>query len=116
MQKLKRRPLLTPLVDTLQRLLGFERGLLGILSPFGKPLVIALIVTMVLTLAMCSVACVPQTKTVRPSLPPQAEARDMPAYDGQTFRDSILYLIEVREWGMQCEADKSVIRKVYGHE
>ena len=114
MQKLKRKPSLPPLADTLRNLLGSERGLLGILSPFGRPLVIASIILMVLTLAMCCAGCAP--RTVRPSLPPQADARDMPAYDGQTFRDAILYLIEVREWGMSCEADKAVIRQVYGHE
>lgn len=111
MQRLKRLPLLKRLESTLGNLLKPVKGLLETLPPFGKPAWIALMLLTVLILAMCS-GCTP-AKTVRPSLPPQADPREMPAYDGQTFRDAILYLIEVREWGMQCEADKSAIRQVY---
>lgn len=113
MQKLKRKPWLQPLADTLLSLLSPARGLLATLPPFGRPAAIALTVITVLLLVMCC-GCAP--RTVRPSLPPQADARPMPAYDGQTFRDAVLYLIEVREWGLACEADKHVIREVYGHD
>lgn len=110
MQKLKRLPFTKRLESTLGSLLRRGRNLLGELPLSGKPGLIALMLLTVLILAMCS-GCSP--RMVKPELPPQADARDMPPYDGQTMRDAILYLIEVREWGMACESDKSVIRHVW---
>lgn len=114
MQKLKRKPLLPPLADTLRNLLDSERGLPAILSPFGKPLMMVVLIGVFLLLYFTLSGCAP--RTVRPTLPPQADAREIPAFQGQTYRDVILYVIELREVAQQSEADKAVIRKVYGHE
>ena len=76
-----------------------------------SPRMIALSVVCLTLLLMCS-GCT-TTKTVRPPLPPQADARPMPRFLGSTYRDSIQYTLEVREWGMGCEADKTAIRRMY---
>lgn len=112
MQKLKRIPLLQRLESTLRSLPKLGSKLLARLPRLPDPVMtVALIATTLVILAMCS-GCSP--RVVKPSLPAQADARPMPVYEGRTYRDAILYLIEVREWGMSCEADKAAIRRVYG--
>lgn len=111
MQKLKRKPLLPPLADTLRNLLGSEKGLLGTLTPFGKPAMTAALIVFFLILFLALSGCSP--RMVRPTLPPQADAREIPAFQGQTYRDVILYVIELREVAQQSEADKAAIRAVF---
>lgn len=112
MQKLKRIPLSQRLANTLKTLPKLGGKLLLKLPRLPDPLTtVVLIASTLLILAMCS-GCSP--RMVKPTLPPQADSRQMPLYDGKTYRDAILYLIEVREWGTQCEADKAAIRRVYG--
>ncbi len=114
MQKLKRKPLLQPLGDTLRSLLRPVDGLLDKLTPFGKPVMMAALIVVFLILCSALSGCAP--RTIRPTLPPQAEPREIPAFEGQTYRDVILYVIELREVAQQSEADKAVIRRVYGHD
>ena len=115
MQKLKRKPLLPPLADTLRNLLRPVGGLLETLSPLPRWLTMGALIGVCLLLLLTCSGCAP-ARTIRPSLPPQADAREIPAFQGQTYRDVILYVIELREVAQQSEADKAVIRKVYGHE
>lgn len=76
------------------------------------------IITAALTLILIScwllLGCAPQTRIVRPPLPPQAEAREVPPFEGQTYRDVIQYVIQLKEFAYQSEADKAAIRRVYG--
>lgn len=72
----------------------------------------AWIVGLVLLCWMCF-GCT-QTRIVRPPLPPQAEPREVPSFQGQTYRDVILYVIELKETAQASEADKAAIRRVYG--
>lgn len=114
MQKLKRKPLTEQLSDTLKNLLQPVKSLLKPLDLSPRWLTMGVLIgCCLLLLVMCS-GCTP--RTIRPPLPPQAEPRPMPQFTGQTFRDSILWSIEVREWGMSCEADKGAIREVYRNE
>lgn len=113
MQKLKRKPLLTPLADTVKSLLGSVRNLRQALLPSPPWLtMVALIVLLILALSVLS-GC---TRVVRPTLPPEADPRPMPQWNGKTNRQVFGYIPVLREWGKSCEADKAVIRKVYGHE
>lgn len=57
--------------------------------------------------------CSTPSRTVRPTLPPQANARTVPDFNGRTHRDILLHAIEVKEGWLACEADKSAIRKLY---
>lgn len=117
MQKLKRMPLLQRLGSTLATLL---RPVVEQLRPrikLPKSLTTVALIGLCILTCWLLFGCTP-VKTVRsiPPLPPQADARPMPRFLGSTFRDSIMWSIEVREWGTACEADKSVLRRVYGHE
>lgn len=113
MQRLKRLPLLKRLASSAQNLIGSVSNRLENLQPFGK---LATIVWIAVLILLLIVLCGCSPRTVKPSLPAQAQAREMPTYDGQTYRDAILYLIEVREWGMSCESDKAAIRSVFKNE
>lgn len=114
MQKLKRKPLLPRLVSTLRNLLQPVQSLLDRIPLSLSPPMTAALIVLCLIVLLGIWGCAP--RTVRPSLPPQADARPIPDFQGRTYRDALLYLIDVREGFMQCEADKAVIRKVYGHE
>ena len=46
-------------------------------------------------------------------MPPQANARAVPDFNGRTHRDVLLHAIEVKEGWLACEAEKKVIRKLY---
>lgn len=112
MQKLKRTPLTQQLNDTLRILVqrvGTLRSELGL--SFAWWMMAALTVLCLLILSMLS-GCT-TTRVVRPPLPAQAQPRPLPPFDGRTYRDVVQYVIEVREWGMACEADKAAIRYVY---
>lgn len=65
---------------------------------------------LLLTLTGCA------QKTVRPSLPAQADARPLPKWKGKTYRDLILYIGELRESCMASEADKAAIRETFANE
>lgn len=109
MQKLKRLPLLRRLAGTVGRLRDSVLNLLERLDLSRNWLMTAvLIVTLILLLCGCS------PRTVKPDLPAQADARAVPEFDGQTYRDVLLYLIELREMAYSCEIDKASIREVYG--
>lgn len=53
-----------------------------------------------------------QTQKAR-SLPQQADPRSLPAMKGKTYRDALLYIPELRESFLACEADKEAIRKAF---
>ena len=114
MQKLKKKPLLQRVENTVENLLASANKPLALLAVLPKPLVT--IVLIALCLLFFSLLCGCSPRMVKPTLPPQAEPREMPVFAGKTNRDTVLYAIEVREWGLSCEADKAAIRKVYGHE
>lgn len=114
MQKLKRLPLLRRLGNTVKNLLDSVDKRVARLGSWRHFLVMAAWTLFCLGLLLTLLGCAPQTRIVRPPLPPQAEPRPMPQFTGSTYRDSILWGIEVREWGLSCEADKGVIRRVYG--
>lgn len=109
MQKLKRKPLLERLATMLSDLLPPVDKLLTPHVWWPKFLrTIALIVLCLTLLWMCS-GCTP----VRPSLPPQADERPTPQFEGETTRDLLEAYILMRESQMACEADKAAIRSMY---
>lgn len=80
-----------------------------------RQMMVALIGLLILGSALCFLmGCAPQTRVVRPPLPPQAQAREVPSFQGQTYRDVIQYVIELKEAAQQSEADKAAIRRAYG--
>lgn len=113
MQKLKRQPLLKRLGSTLSNLLPPVDKLLTFHVKLPKWTMTAVWTGLLLLACWMLFGCTTQTRTVRPPLPPQADARPMPRFLGSTYRDSIQYTLEVREWGMGCEADKTAIRRMY---
>lgn len=116
MQKLKRQPQLKQLGNTLGSLLG---PVVKPLRPqFKLPKSLTMVASIVGLALICWLlwGCAPQTRIVRPPLPPQAEPREVPSFQGQTYRDVILYVIELKEVAQQSEADKAAIRRVYGHD
>lgn len=112
MQKLKRKPLLERLGSMLSNLLPPVDKLLTPRAWWPpSPRMIVLIVVCLTLLLMCS-GCT-ATKTVRPMLPPQADARETPQFEGETTRDLLEAYILMREAQMACESDKGVIRRLY---
>lgn len=116
MQKLKRLPLLQRLSNTLKNSLEPVRGLVKPQIKLPKSLTTVAWIALCLLALWLLLGCAPQTRIVRPPLPPQAEAREVPPFEGQTYRDVILYVIELKETAQQSEADKAAIRRVYGRE
>lgn len=111
MQRLKRKPLLMQLASTLRNLTGSASKLLPPLVRWPTWLTtLALIVCFLLALSLAS-GCSP--RIVRPPLPPQAEARVIPTFDGKTWRDVLYYVVELRQTCQASEADKSAIRYLY---
>lgn len=101
--------------STLRNLLRPVGELLTVRVKLPKLPMTAVWIALCLLLFWMLCGCTPVKKGGSiPPLPPQADPRPMPRFTGNTFRDSILWGIEVREWGMSCEADKSVLRRVYG--
>ena len=112
MQKLKRSPLLQRLDSTLKNLSKRADKLLDRLPLSNNSLkTIAWIVACLLALSMLS-GCAP--RTVKPTLPSQIDPRPIPDFEGQTYRDVILYVIDMREGFQSCEADKNAIRGLFG--
>lgn len=114
MQKLKKPGLLSRIVGTLVRLQPPVRRMLILLETFRWPLTTAALMFLFLLLLATLSGC--QPKVVRPTLPAQAEPRPMPEFKGRTYRDALIHIPELREWGTSCEADKEVIRQVFGDE
>ena len=114
MQKLKRRPLLQRLGDTLENLR--QRALLPLwrlgISP--RLVMTAALIGLFLMGCLALSGCAP--RTVRPTLPPQADPRPVPQFQGKTYRDVILYVIELKESCQASEADKAAIRRVYAND
>lgn len=84
----------------------------GLASSFACPTTVvwtACFLLLLLILCGCTT-----TRVVRPALPPQAQARPIPTFEGQTYRDVIQYVIQLKEFAYQSEADKAAIRRVYG--
>lgn len=103
------------LESTLRNLIGrVVRQIDGLGSSFGYLTTVVWTAIFLLALAICCSGCAPQIRTVRPPLPPQAQAREVPSFQGQTYRDVILYVIQLKEVAQQSEADKAAIRRVYG--
>lgn len=111
MQKLKKLPLLTQLGNTTKSLLGSVKPLLGRLNLSSRPLMMAALI--VGFLILCFVLCGCSPRMVRPSLPPQADPRPVPEFEGRTYRDVLLYVVELRESCQASEADKAAIRDVF---
>ena len=114
MQKLKRPGLSSRIASTLARLQPPVRKTLTLLESYWKPLTTAALIF--LFLLLCASLCACGTKVVRPTLPAQADPRPMPPFNGTTFREALIHIPELREWGTSCEADKEVIRQVFGDE
>lgn len=76
-------------------------------------MMIASVVGFLLVLSMLS-GC--QARVVKPSLPQQADPRPLPEFKGETYRDALLYIPELRESFLSCEADKEAIRKAMSDE
>lgn len=114
MQKLKREPLLKRASDMLGSFLESGRSLLSGLRLSPDWLTTAASIVLLILLLCALLGCSP--RTIRPTLPPQAEPREIPDFQGQTYRDVILYVIELRESAMACEADKGAIRYLFGEE
>lgn len=112
MPKTRRKPLQRRLGDMLDSLLNRASRLAASLPRLPDPVTTVALIVGLLLMCWALSGCSPRVQTVKPVLPPQAEARPMPAFTGDTYRDAILYLIEVREWGMACEYDKDAIRSV----
>lgn len=114
MQRLKRKPLLLRLGSTAKNLLDSVDRRVDRLGPL--PQFLGMLAWMLLCLGLLLTLFGCTTRAVRPPLPPQAEAREVPSFQGQTYRDVILYVIELKETAQQSEADKAAIRRVYGRE
>lgn len=116
MQRLKQLPLLQRLRSMLKTSLRPVAGLLTVRVKLSKrQMMVASIATLAILFAcFFLMGCAPQTRIVRPPLPPQAQPREVPSFQGQTYRDVILYVIELKETAQQSEADKAAIRRVYG--
>lgn len=112
MQKLKRKPLLMRLGSTVKTLLDSVDRRVERLGPFPQFLGMLAWMLLCLGLLLTLFGCT-TTRTVRPPLPPQAEARELPSFQGKTYRDVILYVIELKEAAQQSEADKAAIRRLY---
>lgn len=111
MQRLKRKPLRMQLVSIFENLTGSVDKLLRRTDQWQAwQMMLALTGALALVLLLLS-ACSP--RIVRPPLPPQAEARVIPTFDGKTWRDVLYYVVELRETCMSSEADKAAIRYVY---
>lgn len=94
--------------STLGNLLRPANALLGKVGLSVNWLMMAVLIGL-LVVMLC--ACSP--RVVRPSLPPQAEPQQVPQFEGKTYRDVLLYVIELREACYASEADKAAIRYVY---
>lgn len=114
MQRLKRLPLLQRLSSTLKTSLSPVAKLLRPQIKLPKSLTMVVSIGLLALLLWLLWGCAPQTRIVRPPLPPQAEPREVPSFQGQTYRDVILYVIELKETAQASEADKAAIRRVYG--
>lgn len=114
MQKLKKPDLLSRIESTLQHLQQPVRGTLIWLESYWKPLTTAALIFLFLLLFATLSGC--QPAIVRPTLPAQAEPRPMPQFHAKTFREALIHIPELREWGTQCEADKEAIRQVFRNE
>lgn len=114
MQKLKRPGLSSRIVGTLARLQTPVRKTLTLLESYWKPLTTAALIFLFLLLCASLCACSP--KVVRPTLPAQADPRPMPPFNGTTFREALIHIPELREWGTQCEADKTAIREAFSDD
>lgn len=112
MRKLKRTPLTQQLNNTLRILMQRVATLKNALEPSFAWLMMAALIALSLVIFSMLSGCT-TTRVVRPPLPAQAQPRPLPPFDGRTYRDVVQYVIEVREWGMACEADKAAIRYVY---
>lgn len=110
MQKLKRKPLSQLLGNTLGSLLTPVNKLLDRL-PVSPSFVTT--AALIVILAMLLLGCSP-AKTVKPTLPPQADAREVTVFSGRTHRDVMLYSVQLREGWLSCESDKAAIRSVFG--
>ena len=107
MQNLKKESLTKQLGWLLDNLLSPVKRLTERLAPSRTFLtMIALVVLSLLVLSMLS-GCA----TASRSVPPQLDPRPMPPFNGQTYRDALIHIPELREWGMSCEADKAASRK-----
>lgn len=115
MQKLKRLPLLKQLENMLSNLLPSVLTLPSLLSELPRFLKKAALIVLCLLLLWMLFGCT-ATRTVRPPLPPQADARQINDFHGRTHRDVMRYAIEMREGFMSCEADKASIRSLYKNE
>ena len=114
MQKLKKPGLLSRIESTLQPLLLRVSHTLTPLGGLRRVLTTgALIVGCLLILALL-LGCHP--RIVRPTLPAQADPRPMPQFLGTTFREALIHIPELREWGNACEADKTAIREAFSNE
>lgn len=105
----KLHPLLKQASGTLKSLLAPALKRLD-RSPLFLPslMMAALMLFFLLTLSGCST-----TKTVKPTLPAEAQPRTAPKFHGKTYRDAMKYVAELKEYGLQCEADKEAIRYVF---
>ncbi len=111
MRKLKRKPPLMQLASISRNLTGFVGKLL---RPVVRwPALLTMTALIVGCLLGCSLLWGCSPRVVRPPLPPQAEARVIPTFDGKTWRDVLYYVVEVRSGWQSCEADKSAIRYLY---
>ena len=75
-----------------------------------SPTTAALIGLCLLTCCACSPKVI--REPVKPSVPPDLEARCVPRFEGVTYRDWLSYTLRLREMGGACEADKAAARQV----
>lgn len=73
------------------------------------------------TMVVLTVLCLPMfsgcsAQAVKPVMPPTPalEPREMPRFQGKTYRDLVDHILRLEEWGGACEADKSATRAVIG--
>lgn len=114
MQKLKRPGLSSRIVGTLVRLQQPVRRMLTLLEIYRWPLTTAALMFFFLLILATLSGC--QAQVVRPTLPAQAEPRPMPEFKGRTYRDALIHIPELREWGTACEADKTAIREAFSDD
>lgn len=101
---------LASMTKNLQQYVLTARELLP-LSPGFRWVAASIVLCLLLLLTLSG--CAPQTKTVRPPLPSQAQPRLVPDFTGSTHRDVLMYAIELREGWLSCESEKGVWRHMH---
>lgn len=111
MQRLKRKPMSEKLESIVRSLLTIVRTVKLPTLSLERSLKVIVFVTILILILLLLLGCSPRHSVI---LPPEAAPRPMPPLYGTTGVDALAGIPLYREWGLSCEADKAVIRALYG--